>query len=41
MLMNIKLIEQENANDLNVPNKAFELFGNIEVQRLKNQWEYS
>lgn len=39
--MNIKLIDQTNAQDLNLPNEAFELFGWMEIQRLNNQWEYS
>lgn len=39
--MKIKLIGQNDAEDLNLPNEAFELFGRMEIQRMTNQWEYS
>lgn len=39
--MNIKLISQHSAEDLNMPNEAFELFGHLEVQRVSQQWAYS
>ena len=39
--MDIKLISQERAEDLNMPNEVFELFGKLNVQRLDRQWDYS